>query len=56
MLPPWDNAQGRYINIADAMTDQETREIVLTRAMRELETFRQKYSDLSELADVFAAI
>ena len=48
--------QGAYISIATAMRNDDTREIVLKQAIRELKAARKKYSDYSELADVFAAI
>jgi hypothetical protein len=44
------------MNVSDALSNMETRCAVLARAMRELKSFQEKYSALSELADVFAAI
>ena len=52
-----DNSlKGRYINVVDAMSNADTRAAVLRRALRELKVFQDKYSTLSELAAVFAAI
>jgi hypothetical protein len=47
---------GSFIAVATAMSVEETRARVLDNALRELQAFRQKYKDLSELADVFSAI
>lgn len=51
-----DSRKARYMNVSDALSNMETRCAVLARAMRELKSFQEKYSALSELADVFAAI
>jgi hypothetical protein len=39
-----------------AFNNPEWREQVVARAWRELQTWRQRYEDLNELADVFAAL
>ena len=49
-------AQARYINYENAMSDEEMRETVLQNAKEELAIFREKYKSLSELAGVFEAI
>ena len=51
-----DSRKARYMNVSDALSNVETRAAVLTRAMRELKAFQEKYSALSELAEVFSAI
>lgn len=51
-----DSNKGRFINVQSALTDEDAREIVLRRALNELQAFKKKYADLSELAVVFAAI
>ena len=51
-----DSKKARYMNVADALSNEETRYAVLGRALRELRSFQEKYSALSELAGVFAAI
>jgi len=45
-----------YKSVAVALQDVTTRDVVLRNAKRELVTFRRKYIQLSELADVFDAI
>lgn len=47
---------GVFVNVLTAMTDAEMRRSVLLNAMRELLTYRKKYSDLVELQEVFEAI
>lgn len=39
-----------------AMSDQGKREMILRRALNELESFKRRYAELSELASVFAQI
>ena len=51
-----DSRKAQYMNVSDALANEETRYAVLGRAMRELKSFQDKYSALSELAEVFAAI
>ena len=46
----------RFINYETAMNDEETRNILLTNAMRELHVFKEKYKKLKELAKVIEAI
>lgn len=51
-----DSKRAQYMNVSDAMSNEETRSMVLSRAMRELRAFQEKYSTLTELAVVFMAI
>ena len=51
-----DSKKARYMNVSDALSNEDTRAAVLTRAMRELKAFQEKYASLEELADVFSAI
>ena len=51
-----DEKQGRFISVQAALSDEELRTAVLTRAVMELSQFRRKYEDLQELADVFKAV
>lgn len=51
-----DDTKGRFISITNAMSNEDTREIVLRNALAELKEFRKKYSDLQELSEVFSAI
>ena len=44
------------MNVRDAMADAEIRFTVLSRAVRELKVFEEKYASLVELAEVFSAI
>lgn len=48
--------KSKYVCVFKALTEPETREMVLRRAMNELEAFRRKYSDLMELSVVIEAI
>ena len=45
-----------YTSIADAMSDTDLRAQVLADALRELQTWRKRYEQLSEFSKVFAAI
>lgn len=49
-------AKSHFIDIHTAMTHDDTREIVLNNAIRELKSFESKYAQLSELGGVFAEI
>lgn len=51
-----DSKKARYMNVRDALSDEETRAAVLMRAVRELRAFQEKYERLQELAEVFSAI
>ena len=48
--------KGVFVSIKSAMTDEDSRETVLERAMAELEKVKEKYASLHELANVFAEI
>lgn len=45
-----------YTSLADAMSDDDLRAQVLSDALRELQSWRERYSNLSELAKLFPAI
>lgn len=45
-----------YTSIAAAMSEPELRRQVVARALREVQEWRKRYSDLRELAEVFEAI
>lgn len=47
---------GIYISSKEALSQEETRKIVVGKALNELKIFRTKYENLSELAGVFAEI
>ena len=49
-------SKGVFISIERAMSDKETRKIVLKRALEELIFCKRKYKDFSELSKVFSAI
>ena len=51
-----EEKQGRFVSVQTALSKDEMRAAVLTRAVMELTQFRRKYEDLKELADVFAAL
>jgi hypothetical protein len=48
--------QGDWIFVAEALMSAEGRADLLSIALRELEAFRRKYADLSELCEVFRVI
>lgn len=45
-----------YVSTVTAMSSQELRKQVLEKAFAELEAWRQRHAELSELARIFAAI
>ena len=45
-----------YLDTVTVFSNTELRVQALNRAMKELESFRKKYADLEELADVLSAI
>lgn len=51
-----DNAQGRFISVRSALENAESKDIVLARAIAELQAFKRKYENLSELSKVFSVI
>lgn len=44
-----ERSQGTYINVEDALSDEELRAGVLLRAKKELTSFTDKYSSIKEL-------
>lgn len=48
--------KGRFINAETAFSNPDTKEIILKRAYREMQSFMQKYENLTEFAPVFTAI
>lgn len=48
--------KGRFINAETAFSNPDTKEIILKRAYREMQSFVQKYENLTEFAPVFKAI
>ena len=51
-----DEKKGKFVNMKTAFSNPDTKEIILQRAKRELEAFKEKYQNLSELAGIFAQI
>ena len=51
-----DEKKGSFINMKSAFSNPDTKDIILQRAKKELEAFKVKYQNLSELADVFEKI
>ena len=47
---------GSFINVQSAFQSEESREVVLRRALNELSAFKTKYKNLLELQDVFDVI
>lgn len=52
----YDRSERGYISIARVLSDEEKKDKLLATAMNELNTFRNKYSALNELATVLKAI
>lgn len=48
--------RGEYITTEKALSQPETRQIVLNNALRELLAFKNKYESFSELAELFSVI
>lgn len=51
-----ENTSGSFVNVESAFKNVDTREIVLKRALAELQAFEQKYKNLIELSSVFSEI
>lgn len=47
---------GSFINVQSAFQSEESRDVVLRRALNELSAFKAKYKNLLELQDVFDVI
>jgi hypothetical protein len=47
---------GSFINVQSAFQSEESRDVVLKRALNELSAFKTKYKNLLELQDVFDVI
>lgn len=45
-----------YTSIAHAMSDDELREQVLAKALKELQDWQDRYAELAEFANIFSAI
>lgn len=48
--------EGQYLNVYDALSDEETRRQMVNNALAELESVRRKYRGLAELDAVFSEI
>jgi len=48
--------KGSFVTMAKALSDEESRAVVLKHALEELKAFESKYSTLTELSEVFTAI
>lgn len=55
-VAPVGKRKGVFVSIKSAMDDADSREIVIARALAELEKVKEKYASLHELANVFAEI
>lgn len=51
-----DVHKASFVNTAKAMSDEETRTVVLKHALDELKAFKAKYAGLNELAIIFTEI
>ena len=51
-----DDADGAYIGIGRIMSDQDSRKLLLARALREAESWQRRYQNIEELAAVYEAI
>lgn len=51
-----ESVTGSFVNIQSAFQNEDTKEIVLQRALQELKAFEKKYENLTELSEIFAEI
>lgn len=51
-----ENTRGSFVNIGAAFQNQDSRDIVLQRALNELKAFEEKYKNLLEFASLFEVI
>ena len=51
-----EKREGSYIGVVHAFSEEETRERVLSDAIRELNSFRKKYSNYQEFSKIFSEI
>ena len=51
-----EDGRRSYVNTRRALTDPDMRDIVLQRALHDLEAIKRKYSNLHELASVWKAL
>jgi hypothetical protein len=51
-----DEKNGAFIAVGAALSKEETRQAVLTRALAEMTYFKRKYESLTELSEVFSSI
>lgn len=51
-----DKKKGSFVNMKSAFSNPDSRDIILKRALRELESFKEKYQSITELAGVFSKI
>lgn len=49
-------AIGEFVSVERALSEEETRKIVLKKVLDELSAYKKKYQDFSELSKVFSAI
>ena len=56
LTPDRDGENGGYRRLVSVMSDKELRQQLLDDAMDEMQRFREKYKELKELAEVFAAM
>ena len=50
------NSTGKFVNIGTAFQSQETKDLVMQRAIRELKAFEKKYRDLKIFSSLFDEI
>lgn len=48
--------EGQFVDVSTALSNEETRKIVLRKALKELQVFQKRYDDFEELSKVFVAI
>ena len=51
-----ETKQGSFVNVESAFSNPDTKEIVLKRALAELNAFKIKYKECKELAKIFDVI
>jgi len=51
-----EREEGTFLTIESAMSDKETRELLVKKALQELKFWKARYQHLKELSSLFAAI
>jgi len=55
-LPGSDHDTGSYVSLESAMSDKDTRDLLLQKALQEIKFWKIRYANLKELSKIFCAI